>query len=437
MRGVKGLKISMSPARKGLAAIASGAAIGQVVLVVAAPLLSRLYDPDSFGAFSVVNAVVLAVGTVAALRLELAVPLPKSDTEARGIVRLGFLFAVGVVVIGTPLVYLLRSPIASFSGWSSEVTSLLVWAPLGAALLGTYLLLNQLAVRRRSYGAIARRTVLQASATVLLQVTFGAVGWGAFGLVLGLVAGQVVGVATLGWSLRHVLRFAAPARPQLRSLLSEYRSFPLILAPSGLVNTLGLQVPLLVITSLYGNASAGLFGMAQRVVALPVILVGGAIGQVFVGELASRRRGSSTALMPLFTGVSKRLAAVGVAGAATVLIAAPTVFAFLLGDEWRASGQMARALSVGLLVQLVAAPVSQAAIIAGKNLVQLLWDVGRFVLCLAAVVGAWWAGYSDVSAVWWLSAATAVSYAASWWISRWAVLGMDRRTDAGSTTLAS
>ena len=430
-----GVRVPLSPARRGLAAIASGAALGQVILVAAAPFLGRLYDPSAFGAFSVVNAVVLAVGTVAALRFELAVPLPESDGEARGIVRLGLVLALGFAVLGTPVVYLLRQPISSLTGWSDEVVDLLVWAPLGAGLLGAYLVLNQLAVRRRAYGAIARRTLLQASATVALQVAFGALGWGPLGLVVGLLAGQAVGVAALTWSLRHTLRDRTTSATSMRRLLADYRSFPLILAPSGLVNTLGLQVPLLLITSLYGSASAGLFGMAQRVVALPVILVGGAISQVFIGELAARRRGGTTQLAPLFMAVSKRLAFVGVVGAAVVVVAAPVLFAVALGDEWRTSGQMARALAAGLLVQLVAAPVSQAAIIAGKNLVQLLWDVGRLALCVAAIVAASWAGLSDVGAVWWLSGATAVSYAASWWISRWAVVGMDVQARSGSAPL--
>ena len=77
------------------------------------------------------------------------------------------------------------------------------------------------------------------------------------------------------------------------------------------------------------------------------------------------------------------------------------------------------------MVQLVAAPVSQATIIAEKNLAQLLWDIGRLVICVMAVIGAERAGLSDVAAVWWLAFATALTYAASWFVSRWAVLGLD------------
>lgn len=426
-----------STARRGLAAIATGAALGQAILVVAAPLLGRLYSPDVFGAFSVVNAIVLAAGTVAALRFELAVPLPESDGEARGIVRLGVLLSAGLALVGTPLVYLSRDPLADLSGWSERVIDLLVWTPLGAAMLGAYLVLNQLAVRQRAYGAIARRNVLQATATVALQVGLGFAGWGSVGLVLGLIVGQATGVAALAWTLRSVLRDKKLEAPSLRRLASKYRSFPLLLAPSGLINTLGLQAPLLAVTSLYGNASAGSFGMAQRILAIPITLIGVAISQVFVGELAARKRGGDAALLPLFMGVSTRLVAVGVAGAAAVLITAPTLFTVLLGSEWGPGGHMARALAVGLMFQLVAAPLSQSAIIAGRNLVQLSWDIGRLVLCTLVVVLASRAGLSDVSAVWWLGAATALAYAASWLISWRAVLAMDRQRRMGSATLSA
>lgn len=429
--------LPVSSARRGFAAIASGAALGQVILVAAAPFLGRIYNPDVFGAFSVVNAIVLAAGTVAALRFELAVPLSESDGEARGIVRLGIRLALGVALVCTPLVYLSRGSLAEVSGWSGDVINLMVWAPLGAGMLGIYLVLNQLAVRQRAYGAIARRNVLQAITTVALQVGLGVAGWGSVGLVFGLILGQAAGVIALAWTLRGALPLRSSDTQSMRELVSKYRSFPLILAPSGLINTLGLQAPLLAVTSLYGNTSAGSFGMAQRVLAIPVTLIGVAISQVFVGELAARKRGGHAELLPLFVGVSKRLAAVGLAGGLVVLLAAPALFTALLGSEWATGGHMARALAVGLMIQLVAAPLSQSAIIAGKNVIQLLWDIGRLILCTLVVVMASRAGLSDVSAVWCLGAATAVCYGASWLISWWAVQGMDGRRRMDSATLAT
>jgi len=415
------LKAVTSPARRGLAAIASGAALGQVVLVAGAPILSRLYDPTAFGVFSVVNAVVLAVGTVAAFRFEMAVPLPKSDGEAHALVRLGSVAALAVAVLGTVLVLVSRGSLASLTGWSDDVVDLLIWAPLGAAMLGMYLVLNQLAVRRRAYSAIALRNVLQAVATVGAQVGLGLAGWGAVGLVIGLIAGQAAGVASLAWSLRNDLTSHDADSPALRALVRRYRSFPLVLAPSGLINSLGMQAPLLAVTSLYGTASAGSLGMAQRVLAIPLALIGMAISQVLMGELAARKRDGRTDLMPVFMSVTKRLTLVGVAGGVGVLVVGPLLFATFLGQQWWTSGHMARAMAVGLLVQIIAAPLSQLAIIAGKNVAQLLWDIGRLLACVLAVFVASWVGLSDVGAVWCLGVATAASYAVSWVISRWAV----------------
>ena len=418
------LRAVTSPARRGLAAIASGAALGQVVLVAGAPILSRLYDPTAFGVFSVVNAVVLAVGTVAAFRFEMAVPLPKSEVEAHALVRLGSVAALSVAVLGTALVLVTQAPLGSLTGWSDEIVDLLVWAPLGAAMLGMYLILNQLAVRRRAYSAIALRNVVQALATIASQVAFGLAGWGAVGLVIGLIAGQAVGVASLAWSLRDDLTSADGDAPSLRSLVGKYRSFPLVLAPSGLINSLGMQAPLLAVTSLYGTASAGSLGMAQRVLAIPLALIGMAISQVLMGEIAARKRDGRTDLMPVFMSVTKRLTLVGVAGGLGIVVAGPLLFATFLGQQWWTSGHMARAMAVGLLVQIIAAPLSQLAIIAGKNLAQLLWDVGRLLLSVLAVFMAAWWGLSDVGAVWLLGAATTICYAASWLVSRWAVLVM-------------
>ena len=57
-----------STTRRGVLAIAGGAAGGQMVALGSAPILTRLYTPADFGVFAVLLSVTVTLGSIAALR---------------------------------------------------------------------------------------------------------------------------------------------------------------------------------------------------------------------------------------------------------------------------------------------------------------------------------------------------------------------------------
>ena len=60
----------------------SGAAtIGQGAIVVAAPVLARLYDPQAFGLPSVYAAVLSVLVAIASLRFDFAIPIATDPVE--------------------------------------------------------------------------------------------------------------------------------------------------------------------------------------------------------------------------------------------------------------------------------------------------------------------------------------------------------------------
>ncbi|MBO1755764.1 lipopolysaccharide biosynthesis protein [Allobranchiibius sp. CTAmp26] len=406
-----------SPARRGLIAIVGGVAGGQLLALLASPILGRLFPPVQYGAFAVITAAILPLGTVAALRLELAIPLPQQERHAWDLATLGLRMCAGLGLLGLLVTWFLRGPIASALGQGHAVANLLPWVPVVAAEVGAFAVLNQLAIRQKAYGAIARRSLLQAAATLVAQITGGFLGLGAQGLAMGLAIGQGVGVATLALSVRQNADAGPDHRASARSLLSRYRSFPLLLAPAGLLNTLGLQAPVLIASALFGVEVSGWLGMTQRILALPIGLLGTTLAQVYLGEFGEAKRTGSAQLAPLFTRTSKRLALVGVVIAAIVMAAGPLGFSLVLGSRWETSGQYARALAVGLVVQMVASPLSQTLIVMEKNLQQFVWDIARLAACSGAVWTGWKLGYGATATMWILGAATALMYAIVWYLS--------------------
>ncbi|MBM7798545.1 O-antigen/teichoic acid export membrane protein [Microlunatus panaciterrae] len=419
---MKPARAKLTAGRRGIISILAGTAGGQGVALLAAPLLSRMYDPADFGVLAIISALVAVLGTVAALRFELAVPLPRRENDAYSLVFLGLLSSTVTFLVGTAIVAIGGDFLSSSFG----VPQLMPWlwlVPVIAAVMGVYLTLNQLAIRRRRYNAIARRNLAQSVATVLAQLGGGLAGFAPGGLVVGLGIGQLTSAAamSLGSSLRSPPAREGRTLSRLKQNATRYRKFPLLMMPSGLLNVAGLQVPVVLIAIWYGTDVAGWLGMTQRVLALPVMLVGTAIAQVYLGKISTAIRDDVEDVWRLFKQTSQRLAIVGGLAAVGVAVLGPWLFALVFGAPWHTSGLYAQALALSLALQLVAVPVSQTLIVFENQAVQLGWDFARLVLSTGAVALCWASGWSALVAVWSFGMVSAAAYAGSWLLSRWAI----------------
>lgn len=406
-----------SATRRGLLVIMGGVAGGQVLALLASPVLGRVFPPEVYGPFAVINAAVLPLGNVAALRLEFAIALPYREGMARDVARLGLQICSAVGLIGAALVWLARFQLASALGQGRSVAELLPWVPFIAGEIGAFTVLNQLAIRQREYGAIGRRSLLQAATTIVVQIGLGLAGFRSQGLAIGMAVGLGVGVATLASSTRTRPGGQATVHAPPGHILRRFKSFPLLVAPAGLLNSVGIQAPVLLASALFGVEVSGWLGMTQRILALPLALLGTTLAQVYLGEFGQARREARERMLPLFIRTSKRLAIVGVVLAAVVIILGPVAFSVVLGPRWETSGSYARALAVGLVLQMVAAPLSQTLIVMEKNFQQFVWDVIRLTVCAAAVLGGYRMGWSPIATMWLLGLATAVTYAWLWGMS--------------------
>ncbi|SCG62979.1 Membrane protein involved in the export of O-antigen and teichoic acid [Micromonospora echinaurantiaca] len=414
----KALRARLTVSRRGVLNIILGTLCGQVLVLAGTPVLSRLYDPADFGIFTITVTLAATVSTVAALRFELAVPLPRAEPDAYALVFLGLLSAASAAVLGTLGVALLGGRIAEAFN-EPELRSWLWVVPGLAAVMAAVVVLNQLAARHRRYAAIGRRNLYQSVGTVLAQVSAGFAGVQSGGLIVGQGIGHAVAAASLvrggGFSGSAASAGAAPAR--LRRCAVGYRRFPILLAPSGLLNILGGQLPVLIIAYCYGATVAGWLGLTQRVLAMPVALVGAAVAQVYLAEFSRIVRDDPAHAQVLFRRASRLLAVVAAAGGLIVLMAGPALFPLVFGQRWNASGGYAQALAISMATQFVAAPLSQTLIVLNRQAMQFAWDAVRFVVVTGAVTVAALLGWSDHAAVWALGTTSALLYLVNWLVA--------------------
>lgn len=403
------MHLRLPAALRGISYIAAGSVAGQGLVMLSYPLLTRLYDAAEFGLLTVFAAVVTIVGNISSIALNRAIPIPPGDPEAADVawtalaavtVTTVLTAAVGVVA-GTPIAGLLGVPQLAGYWWLIALT---------VFVMGSYSVLSVWMVRERGYGPLARRNVLQGIGQTVTQVGLGLMQVRPVGLLLGVGVGRLCGLGGV-LSSGGLLRQRRPTFAALRRTLSRYRRFPQLTLPSALLNSAGLEVPLLVVSAFYGDARAGLLGLTVRVVGAPTTVIGEAVAQVFTGESSAALREPKGALAPMVRYTVGRLLMVGALPTVLLGVAAPWLFGAVFGPGWVEAGDYARVLALAYLAQFAVNPISGMLQILERQGRSLVWTGVRLVLTVGGPMVCGVIGAPVLVAVAALSVGHVLSYA--------------------------
>jgi O-antigen/teichoic acid export membrane protein len=376
---------------RSVAVLAGGTALGQGLVVLATPLITRLYTPEDMGALTVYMSILAILLVAVCLRYELAIPLPKEDKTAANLLAVSLLAVVLTSVLAAILLAVLGGSIVRWIN-TPNLAGYLWLLPVGMLGGGIYKALSYWALRRKAFSRIAGTRLNQSAGQVLVQLVLGFMRIRPLGLLVGQVVGQVAGSSTLGnmaWRQdKPSLKGVSPAG--VASAASRYRRFPLLSSGSSLLNSGALQLPALLLAALYGPQVAGWFGLTQRLIRAPMTLVGDAVAQVYLAEAAVLAQTDQKAVQKLFFKTALRLLLVGGIPLALIGVVGPWLFPIVFGKGWSEAGVYVQILAAMFVFQFVVSPISQTLNILERQDLQLAWDSGRLLL----MGGVFWLGSS-------------------------------------------
>ncbi len=365
---------------RGVGVLLGGTAGAQVLTVIAAPLLTRLYTPEDFGVLAVYASLLGLVGALSTLYYFLAIPIPEDDVEAANIVVLCLAILLGVTVATALASVFLAEPIAAALG--VPMLARYLWLlPVGVLLSGIYAIFSHWGIRKKQFGEIARASLRQAVASLAIQIAgFKA---GAAALIAGQALGQGVGSIRLARTALEDTAFKEISRHRVADAARRHRNFPLYLSWAGLFGTAGNQLPPLLFAALLNAGAAGLFILAFRVLASPIHVVGNAVGNVFLSDAPAAQRAGE--LGDLVSDVHDKLAQVAMPPAILVAVAGPELFSLVFGGDWREAGMLAQWLAPSLYVMFCDSGL-RVFIVTGHQQLSLLMHAIQLAVRVAAIV---------------------------------------------------
>ncbi|MGC0153931.1 lipopolysaccharide biosynthesis protein [Chromobacterium vaccinii] len=370
--------------------LVTGAAVAQVVPLLASPLITRLYNPHEVGIQTVYVSWMSTLAVLATARYEMAIVLPADEKRASNLMGLSMLCA-GTLALLIALVVLMggHSHIASHLG-APELQPWLALLPLSVLLAGLMQAWTNWNNRHRRYQANAHGRMTQSFGIAGTQVLAGWLGAGAGGLILGQLAGQAASLLAQAWAdikARFPWRRDL-SRRSMREAAAAYVEFPRINAPHALSTALLDSATLVALTVLAGTAAVGMYGLMMRVLKLPAAFIGQAVAQVAYRELAEARN-LGKPLRPILRKMMLTLFGMALFPFLVIQIFGEPLFTLVFGHSWSEAGRYAEAMSLFILFHFVASPLGMVPPVINRQRFAFFLSLVQAVLFL----GSMWLGF--------------------------------------------
>jgi O-antigen/teichoic acid export membrane protein len=372
---------------RGVITIMSGTILSRIIVFATIPFLTRLFTPSDFGVLAIFGLIVGSMGTLITGRYEAAIVLPESDEEAVNILGV----CIGLATINSALLFVIfyycTEAVAIFFG-APELIPWLYWAPLCSWAIGIFTALRRWNSRTDDFKWISIANVGDVGALAITQIGVGLLFRGVLtGLMLGPFAGRLTGAAIL------LLRALKSDGPLIRRSLNfrvavdqakRYLRFPLYDLPASMLGTLSREMPTGILGIFFVTQWVGLYSIANRILSVPLQVLGGSIAQVYLPVALDAKR--SGRLDSFTLTIFDRLLSISFTPMLVVAIGAPELISTLLGERWLMAGEILQYLMPSLLMVFIASPLSEVFSVLERQQEKLVFNIALFITRLISLV---------------------------------------------------
>lgn len=389
--------------------VARGTVIGQAPFVLATPLITRLFPATELGIYGVALAFVGIAAPVAGLRFELAAISAREPQDARILLVLSALMVVPVTGLAVALLSVLK--VLDIGSYGALSWSLVAVTGCTIAAAGAYSTLRCWLARLGRFRRIANSLTLQGCLRAAIPVLLAPVTATAALLLAAELAARFSSI----WLMVRPggLVTAAPrvsvSWAAVQNCLRSYWKYPLLLAPSALIDAAATMLPVPILATCYGLGPAGKFALVQRLVVLPAALIVGSVGDAFHAHAAVVVGERPAAVNGFVASTARRLLLLALLVYVPVALIAPLIAGWVFGAQWADAGPMIAVLTPLCIAQTTVSPISRGLLLSGREERKLFADVA----CLALPIAALYLARSQpiIVAITWFSIAATLAYA--------------------------
>ena len=339
--------------------LVTGTTIAQALPIAIMPILTRLYTPEEFGVFALYLAITSVFAVIATARYELAIMQPRDDVDAASLVIVSLIISFIISSITLGIVYIFNQSITNFLG-NPTIKNWLYCVPLAVLLTGIYQTFNYWSARKKKFKRLSLVRVLQGISTSFGQLSMKYGFGGSSGLILGVIAGQVI---STGVFAKMVWKEDKSLLKQLSNQIiitdiKKYQKYPLFSSLGALLDSAALQMPVFILTKVFGSYTTGMFSLIFRALNLPMVLIAGSISQVLFQQILIIHNDEPEALYRYVLKIFFTLLMMTLPLIILMSLYGKEIFILVFGQNWAEAGKLAAPLSIAVAVRFAVSPLS-------------------------------------------------------------------------------
>lgn len=375
-------KILSSKNKRNVIKITSGTMAGQLISLIALPILTRIYGVEIFGTWALITALAMIItsysdfGMSNLIMIESKEKLVKTYKVVSTITMLiSFISSLIITLVYTfifetiqltPYIFFVILFLSSFL--SQQIQICYTW-------------LNRI----EEYSVLMKNPLINYSVYGASGIIFGLMGFIQYGFFIAHILGSIFTLYNMKKKLpAGIMIFNYK---ELLSYISENKRFASYQLPTNISNNLKSEAPTLLISILWGAQILGYYSIALRILQMPVILIAKAIGRVFFQVISEMSRQNKKIGNYVLNNVNKamRISIIPM----TLLVAfGDIITTTFLGEQWKIAGDFVRILALQYFFMFIQSSMQGLAITLDKQKYALIANTTQiFSLAISLILG--------------------------------------------------
>lgn len=336
--------------------------IAQVILIITTPIITRLYSPTEFGEFTIFSNIAMILIPIINARYDLLIVNTKNDRSANILSQISFLISL--------LILLILIPIFAISAWLYPNFILDFIFIIMLFLVSLTNIFTNYLNKERKYKVLSLINVFRAGSMALLQIIFGLLALGSLGLIIGFSLSYIAGI-TLGYKTFKKHFNIVRDKEETKALFLENKNQLVYSTPSILLNSLSFSVVVFFIGILYTNTEVGIYGMAIRVLGIPVTIISLGLSKIFMQQANDYyiEYGNFRNLLLKFSSI---LVIVSIILYVPLYLFSEELVNILLGHSWVDAITVIKIVIPLFVIRLIVSTVSLSVIVLQKQQLELI-----------------------------------------------------------------
>lgn len=377
-------QIKKSRLLKNVTKISSGTLIGQLISVVTVPVFTRIYGAEILGVWAFLNAIYLFVNSFSDLGLTFSIMTEKEEEKRERTYTVITSIVMIISIVVSLIIGIIYTTIKT-NDTGLNIIFLVVYSLIAIFTLQQTQVCYTWLNKKEKYSVLMKNPIINNLTFAIFGIGLGLIGFKQYGYFVGWLLGQVITLIHMKKNLPK--KSFCFEWTEYKTLFKENIQFLKYQLPANIVNVFKNQLPTFLIERFFGTTILGYYSIAAKVLNIPVVLLGNAVGRVFFQE-SSNMVAEGKAIGDFTYKSMKSMMKVGILPMIALVGFGKLVIVVFLGKDWAIAGDMLSIVAFQSYFIFLTASVQGISInLKKQNYVRNMYIAQAITIFIAFVIG--------------------------------------------------